>query len=80
MTHSDASHEIPDFSLVQGGPLYRVLRAAGLCDERLEPTYRRIIFFAAVTWLPLFELSAIDGRAVGGVDIPYLQDIQNTGA
>lgn len=77
MPKSDPTQEIPDFSLVQGGLFYRVLRSLNLCDDRLEPSYRRIIVLAALTWLPMQVLSVIDGRVSGGVDIPFLRDVEN---
>lgn len=77
MTDIDHSQEIPDFSLVKGGPFYRILRRLKLCDERLEPSIRRIVAFAAFTWLPLMLLSMIDGRTAGGVDIPFFKDVEN---
>jgi hypothetical protein len=69
--------DIPEFSLVKGGPLYRLFRAAGLCDGDLEPAYRRIVAVFAVTWLPLLVLSILDGRARSGAAIPFLSDIEN---
>ncbi len=73
----DPSKEIPDFSLVRGGLFYRVLRTLKLCNEEHEPSYRRVFVFAAITWLPLLLLSIIDGRSNGGVDIPFLRDVEN---
>ena len=73
----DTSKEIPDFSLVKGGLFYRVLRRMDLCDGDLDPPYRRIIIIAVFAWLPMLLLSAIDGRAGDGVNIPFLRDIEN---
>jgi hypothetical protein len=75
--NNDAYASVPDFSLVQGGPAFRLFRRLGLCDERLEPVYLRVILVSAFTWLPLLILSIFDGRAAGGVDIPFLNDIEH---
>ena len=64
-----------DFSLVLGGPLYQLLRRAHLSGDVLELLRRRVIVIAAIAWLPLFALSAIEGRLWdGGVVIPFLRD------
>lgn len=77
MAGTDTSGTIPEFSLVKGGLIYRIFRGMGLCDENLEPVFRRIIVVAAIAWLPLLVLSMFDGRVRGGVDIPFLSDIEN---
>src|SRR5437588_4647164 len=66
-----------EFSLVRGGLLYRFFVWSGLCDERLDPPYRRTLLITLAAWLPLLILSLIDGRALpGSVDIPFLYDIE----
>lgn len=77
MMETDPSKVIPEFSLVKGGLFYRFLRSLKLCDEKLEPIYRRLVVFAALTWLPMLLLSMIDGRGNVGVDIPFLRDVEN---
>lgn len=44
--------EVPDFSLVLGGPLYQLLLRAHLGGEGLEMMHRRIIGSVLLTWLP----------------------------
>jgi len=65
-----------DFSLVQGGPLFQLLRRARLSDDALELLARRIGAGVLLTWVPLLVLSLIDGSALGNtVKVPFLYDI-----
>ena len=65
-----------DFSLVVGGPLFQALRRARLTGDGLQLVHRRIIAIATVAWIPLFVLSAAEGRAWGSaVAVPFLKDI-----
>src|SRR5277367_1660021 len=48
-----------DISLVRGGPFYRVQRVFGLIRPGQWNLGRRIAFFIAVGWLPLFVITAI---------------------
>jgi hypothetical protein len=66
----------PDFSLVLGGPLYQLLRRAHLADDHLDLLRRRIVVFVCVVWLPLLVLSAAGGTLIGGVQVPFLADIE----
>jgi hypothetical protein len=63
-----------DFSLVQGGPLYRLGRLVGLSGG-----YRGLVLRGPIigltAWLPLLVLSAVDGRLVGGVAIPFVDSL-----
>lgn len=61
-----------DFSLVLGGPLYQLLRRARLSDDALALVHRRILAALLITWVPLLLLSILDGRAWGGVTVPFL--------
>lgn len=65
-----------DFSLVAGGPLYRLLLKARLVRPPLELVLRRVVVLPALAWLPLLALSLAEGRALGGVRIPFLVDIE----
>src|SRR6516164_680644 len=68
--------EPEDFSLVLGGPLYQLFRRAHLSGDHLELLRRRVLFFSALTWLPLFVISALEGHAWdGGINVPFLRDI-----
>jgi hypothetical protein len=65
-----------DFSVVEGGPTYRILLQLGLLKRETQTNYRTAIAFALVSWLPLAVLSAIEGVAIGKtVAIPFLYDI-----
>jgi hypothetical protein len=66
----------PDFSLVLGGPLYQMYRRAHLSGPALELLRRRVLFFTALTWLPLLLFSAIGGHLYGGQGLTFLRDIE----
>ena len=69
--------DVPDFSLVLGGPLYQLFRRARLSGDALQLLYRRVLAFVVVTWLPLLVLSAYSGLAVGTtIRIPFLHDLE----
>ncbi|MGH9870327.1 MAG: hypothetical protein ACREAA_19495 [Candidatus Polarisedimenticolia bacterium] len=64
-----------DFSLILGGPLFRLLRRARLTGNALELLHRRILVLVSIAWLPLLLLSILEGRAWGrSVTIPFLHD------
>lgn len=65
-----------NFSLVLGGPLFQLMRRARLEGDAGELVRRRIIFFVAITWVPLLVLCAIEGTAWGGgLAVPFLRDV-----
>jgi hypothetical protein len=64
-----------DFSLVVGGPLFRVLRWARLSDDNLQLLARRMAAVVVVAWLPLLILSLIEGHAWSGLRVPFLRDV-----
>jgi hypothetical protein len=66
----------PDFSLVLGGPLFRLFRRAHLSGSVLELPHRRILVITTFAWLPLLILSSLDGHALRGVTLPFLKDIE----
>jgi len=68
--------ELPDFSLVLGGPLYRLYRQMHLSGNALQLLRRRVVVTTLFVWLPLLVLSILDGHAVGGVKIPFLYDFE----
>ncbi len=69
--------KLSDFSLVAGGPLYRLLRRARLSGGSLEGVRRRIVVMVLLMWVPLLILSVAEGHAWGaGVALPFLQDIE----
>jgi hypothetical protein len=54
-----------DFSLVRGGPLYRVQRALRLIPDDGLGVRQRILVFVALTWLPVVLGAIATGRAFG---------------
>jgi hypothetical protein len=76
MTNSSDIKLPDDFSLVQGGPLFQFFVRSHLSTSGLGLLHRRIIFFSLLTWLPLLLLSAVSGFALGGVQIPFLHDLE----
>src|ERR1044071_4393119 len=74
--HIEALPSEGDFSLVLGGPLFQAFRRAHLSGDGLELVRRRIVVLAAVAWIPLLVLSALEGKAWGdAVAVPFLRDV-----
>jgi len=66
-----------DFSLVQGGPLFQLLRRAHLGDDTLLLLRRRIIVISLLAWLPLLVLSARQGELLSKhVALAFLPDVE----
>src|SRR5438309_7830475 len=66
-----------DFSLVVGGPLFRLCQRAHLAGSALELMHREVLAITLFAWLPLMLLSVIEGHALGGsIKIPFLHDIE----
>jgi len=71
------SAEPCEFSLVLGGPLFRLYRRLHLSGPVLEGLGRRVLVITLFVWLPLLVLSALAGHAFGrGLEITFLQDIE----
>jgi len=68
--------ELPEFSLVLGGPLSQLLVRSRLATPDLELVRRRIVFITLFAWLPLLVLSLVAGKAWGGGGLPFLKDIE----
>lgn len=67
----------PDFSLVQGGPLFHFCRRTHLAGKAFELLHREVLAITLFVWLPLLILSMIEVHAFGGsVKIPFLHDIE----
>ena len=66
----------PDFSLVLGGPLYRLYLRSRLARPPLELVHRRILALVVLTWLPPFLMSLFTGKLVSGVEMPFLFDAE----
>ena len=63
------------FSLVSGGPFYRMLVRARLIKADPRHAFKRAAWFALITWLPLLALSVMEGVAIGGaVHVPFFHD------
>ena len=68
--------ETNDFSLVLGGPLYQLFLRSGLARPPLDLLRRRVLALPLLTWLPLLFLSALEGQAMAGVGLAFLQDLE----
>ena len=73
---SQPTESLQDFSLVLGGPLFQLFLRTGLCGKSLELTRRRVVALIVITWVPLLVLSLAEGRAWGGVTLPFLYDVE----
>ena len=65
-----------NFSLVLGGPLYQLYLRTRLAKLPLDLLLRRVIGLSLICWLPLLVLSVLGGRALGGVAVPFLRDVE----
>lgn len=74
-TGAPAAQSPEDFSLVLGGPLYQIYLRGRLLKPPADLLERRIGAFVIVTWVPLFLLALASGTAVGGVQVPFLVDV-----
>jgi hypothetical protein len=68
--------EPPDFSVVLGGPLYRMLRRSHLAASRQQLLRRLAAISIAICWVPLALLSLAQGHFLGGVELFFLHDIE----
>ncbi len=64
--------ELPEFSLVTGGPLFLIFRKSHLSGEALEHIYRRVIIVTLLTWLPLLLLASTEKEGV----VLFLKDVE----
>jgi hypothetical protein len=62
------------FPLWSDGAIPRIYRLLGLSDDALALLGRRELALTAIAWLPLFVMSALDGRAWTGAQVPFLLD------
>jgi len=77
VSSDDLLRDPPDFSLVLGGLLFRLLRRTRLSDDALGLLLRRILVISLFSWLPLLVLSALQGLVLGGsVAVPFLLDVE----
>ena len=76
MTKPATLDKVRDFSLVLGGPIYRLYLRAHLAGPALELLRRRVLFFVLLTWLPLLVISAFSGRLHDDTEFGFLRDIE----
>src|ERR1700727_2473460 len=68
-----------DFSITDGGPMYRLLDRLEHAKDKRGRVVLRAVVIAAITWLPLLVLSLIHGSAWGRqLKIPFLRDFAVT--
>jgi hypothetical protein len=67
--------EVPDFSLVLGGPLFQLLRKFRLEGDALEFLNRRIVAAILLAWFPLLLLSTLATSGSVG-RISFFHDIE----
>jgi hypothetical protein len=71
------TEEVPDFSLVLGGPIFQFFRRSHLAGNGLELVHRRILVIMLFAWLPLLLLSMFRSHLlVQTVKVPFLHDIE----
>lgn len=69
--------EVPDFSLVLGGPIFQLFRRSHLSGGGLELLYRRILAITLIAWLPLLLLSLLGSALLGeAANLSFLHDIE----
>jgi hypothetical protein len=68
--------ESDDFSLVLGGPLFQLWRRAHLSDAVGNMPHRRALAAVLLAWAPLLLISVVEGRAWGGIELPFLRDLE----
>jgi hypothetical protein len=73
---SETGSRVTDqFSLVEGGPIYRFQRATHMALPNRSGVVKRALLTTLVTWFPLLLLSLVQGRAFGTqVQMPFLDD------
>jgi hypothetical protein len=76
MTVRKFLEEPHDFSLVLGGPIFRLFRRSHLAGDGLELVHRRWLIITLVTWLPLLLLATL-GSSTGNVGrISFFHDVE----
>lgn len=77
MIEADETAAAPvDFLIARGGPFYRLQVRLRLLRDNAPAAGRRAVLFAALAWLPLALLSAVQGAAIGDFDQqPFLLDV-----
>ncbi len=73
----DTRSPVPEFSIIKGGPAYKLLVWTGVVDREMAHPLRMILIIALLGWVPLAILSLVEGRAFEGVAIPFFFDVEN---
>ena len=68
-------NEPNDFSLLEGGPFYRLIARIGLMGNTVHQAIWRILLVSLAIWLPLLLLAAWFGHALGGPGVPFIEDL-----
>jgi hypothetical protein len=69
--------ELPDFSLVLGGPIFQLFRRSHLSGDGLQLVHWRILVITLIAWLPLLPLSMIGSPLLAHtLKVPFLRDIE----
>ena len=76
MASSESFQESPDFSIVFGGPLYRMLSRAHLTGSTLALLGRQVALSVLVCWVPLAVLSLAQVHFQGGAKLTFFHDIE----
>jgi hypothetical protein len=75
MIAADSGSDVwKDFSLLEGGPLRRLVTKLGLPQGRSGARWTGLAL-AVLTWLPLCVLAALDGQLTSGSTIPFLPSL-----
>ena len=69
-------HEPRDFSLVVGGPLYRLYLLAHLSEPSMGLAHRRVLALIVLTWVPLLLFAAVDVDTPATVKVSFLRDLE----
>jgi hypothetical protein len=70
------SPTVDNFSLVEGGLIYRFQVAAHMALPNRSGVVKRALLTTLITWFPLLILSSLQGRALPGqVQMPFLYDL-----
>lgn len=74
-TASTGSSIVDGFSLIEGGPIWKLQMLAGLGLPEPRIVLKRALLAVIVTWVPLLLLSLFDGQAFSArVRIPFFYD------
>jgi len=76
ITGLNVLRELPDFSLVLGGPIFQLFRRSHLVGDSLEFLYRRLLVITLVAWLPLLLLTIFDTSAGNLGRLSFVHDVE----